>query len=99
MMPSWTSAWVTLLVISPQHWIASLLVITIYLNQSIKNRLVLENDDVCWSVHDLLLVCKEHDIPFVLDFHHHDIVFNSSQLREGTKGNMGSKRHHTEDAL
>jgi UV DNA damage endonuclease len=28
------------------------------LSQSIKNRLALENDDVSWSVHDLLPVCE-----------------------------------------
>ncbi|EFQ34879.1 UV damage endonuclease UvdE [Colletotrichum graminicola M1.001] len=55
------------------------------LSPSIKQRLVLENDDVSWSVHDLLPVCEELNIPLVLDFHHHNIVFDSSQLREGTR--------------
>ncbi|KAL9078346.1 MAG: hypothetical protein Q9157_002738 [Trypethelium eluteriae] len=55
------------------------------LSQSIKNRLVLENDDVSWSLHDLLPVCEELNIPFVLDFHHHNIIFDSEQIREGTK--------------
>lgn len=54
------------------------------LSQGIKNRLVLENDDVSWSVHDLLPVCEELNIPLVLDFHHHNIIFDSSQVREGT---------------
>lgn len=54
------------------------------LSQDIKNRLVLENDDVAWSVHDLLPVCEELNIPLVLDFHHHNIIFDSSQVREGT---------------
>ena len=54
-------------------------------SQSVKNRLVLENDDVGWSVHDLLPICEELNIPLVLDFHHHNIVFDSSQIREGTK--------------
>jgi UV DNA damage endonuclease len=54
------------------------------LSPSIKARLVLENDDVSWSVHDLLPVCEELDIPLVLDYHHHNIVFDSSQCREGT---------------
>lgn len=52
---------------------------------SVKNRLVLENDDVSWSVHDLLPVCEELNIPMVLDFHHHNIVFDETQIREGTK--------------
>ncbi|GJC92957.1 UV damage endonuclease UvdE [Colletotrichum higginsianum] len=55
------------------------------LSPSVKRRLVLENDDVSWSVHDLLPICEELDIPLVLDFHHHNIVFDSSQLREGTE--------------
>ncbi|EMC95041.1 hypothetical protein BAUCODRAFT_35040 [Baudoinia panamericana UAMH 10762] len=58
------------------------------LPQSIKNRLVLENDDMGWSVHDLLPICEELNIPMVLDFHHHNIVFNSDEIREGTKDVM-----------
>ncbi|KFY43100.1 hypothetical protein V494_02094 [Pseudogymnoascus sp. VKM F-4513 (FW-928)] len=54
------------------------------LSASIKKRLVLENDDVSWSVHDLLPVCEELNIPLVLDFHHHNIIFDASQVREGT---------------
>ncbi|GJC90787.1 UV-damage endonuclease [Colletotrichum liriopes] len=55
------------------------------LSPSVKQRLVLENDDVSWSVHDLLPVCEELNIPLVLDFHHHNIIFDSNQLREGTE--------------
>lgn len=51
---------------------------------SIKARLVLENDDVSWSVHDLLPICEELDIPLVLDYHHHNIIFDASKCREGT---------------
>lgn len=54
------------------------------LSQDIKNRLVLENDDVSWSVHDLLPICEELNIPLVLDFHHHNIIFDSDKVREGT---------------
>lgn len=54
------------------------------LPQGIKNRLVLENDDVCYTVHDLLPVCEELNIPLVLDYHHHNILFDPEQLREGT---------------
>lgn len=59
------------------------------LSQDIKNRLVLENDDVSWSVHDLLPICEELNIPLVLDYHHHNIIFDSGQLREGTLDIMG----------
>jgi len=58
------------------------------LSQSVKNRIVLENDDVCYSVHDILPVCEEMNIPMVLDFHHHNILFDSEQIREGTKDIM-----------
>ncbi|KAI0017171.1 UV-damage endonuclease [Xylariomycetidae sp. FL0641] len=51
----------------------------------VRARLVLENDDVSWTVHDLLPVCEELGIPFVLDFHHHNILFDAAQLREGTR--------------
>lgn len=55
------------------------------LSPDIKGRLVLENDDVSWSVHDLLPVCEELDIPMVLDYHHHNIIFDADKIREGTK--------------
>jgi UV DNA damage endonuclease len=55
------------------------------LPQGVKDRLVLENDDVSWSVHKLLPLCEELNIPMVLDFHHHNIIFDSDKIREGTK--------------
>jgi len=55
------------------------------LSQGVKDRLVLENDDVSWSVHELLPLCEELNIPMVLDFHHHNIIFDADQIREGTK--------------
>ena len=58
------------------------------LSPGIKKRLVLENDDVSWSVHDLLPICEELNIPLVLDFHHHNIIFDDTQIREGTKDIM-----------
>ena len=58
------------------------------LPQGVKDRLVLENDDVSWSVHDLLPLCEELNIPMVLDFHHHNIIFDPEQIREGTKDIM-----------
>ncbi|KAI4215971.1 MAG: hypothetical protein LQ351_001467 [Letrouitia transgressa] len=55
------------------------------LPQHIKDRLVLENDDVSYSVHDILPLCEELNIPMVLDFHHHNIIFDADKIREGTK--------------
>ena len=52
---------------------------------NVKKRLVLENDDVSWSVHELLPLCEELNIPMVLDFHHNNIIFDAEQIREGTK--------------
>lgn len=54
------------------------------LSEPIKRRLVLENDDVSWSVYDLLPICEELNVPLVLDYHHHNIVFNADKCREGT---------------
>ncbi|KAM0274956.1 hypothetical protein ACHAQH_007724 [Verticillium albo-atrum] len=43
-----------------------------------------QNNDVFWTVHDLLPICEQLNIPIVLDFHHYNILFNASELREGT---------------
>lgn len=59
------------------------------LSDDIKKRLVLENDDVNWTVHDILPVCEELNIPFVLDYHHHNIHFDADKIREGTQDIMG----------
>jgi len=40
------------------------------LSSSIRNRIVLENDEVSYNVDDLLPVCKKLQIPLVLDWHH-----------------------------
>ncbi|KAI1751568.1 UV-endonuclease UvdE-domain-containing protein [Xylaria castorea] len=58
------------------------------LSNDIKARLVLENDDVSWTVHDLLPICEELNIPLVLDYHHHNIMFDKDKIREGTKDIM-----------
>ena len=55
----------------------------------VKKRLVLENDDVCYTVHDLLPVCEELNIPMVLDYHHHNLLFDADKIREGTQDIMG----------
>ncbi|KAK6506779.1 hypothetical protein TWF481_005239 [Arthrobotrys musiformis] len=53
-----------------------------HLSEGVKKRLVLENDDVCWSVEDLIDICEELGVPLVLDWHHNNIVHG--KLREGT---------------
>ncbi|KAL8932562.1 MAG: hypothetical protein Q9216_006782 [Gyalolechia sp. 2 TL-2023] len=58
------------------------------LPEAVKDRLVLENDDVSWSVHDLLPLCEDLSIPLVLDYHHHNIIFDPARIREGTRDIM-----------
>lgn len=36
----------------------------------IQQRIVLENDELCYSVDDLLPLCEQLEIPLVLDWHH-----------------------------
>lgn len=43
------------------------------LSNSSQRRLVLENCEMCYSVEDLLPVCKLIGVPLILDFHHHNI--------------------------
>jgi UV DNA damage endonuclease len=43
------------------------------LSSSSQSRLVLENCEMCYSVTDLLPVCKQLKVPLVLDYHHHNI--------------------------
>lgn len=53
------------------------------LSDEAKRRVVLENCDMAYSVHDLLPICEDLNIPLCLDWHHHNIIRDSS-LREGT---------------
>jgi len=43
----------------------------VQLPERVRSRLTLENDDVSYTVHDLMPVCKDLDIPLVYDVHHH----------------------------
>ncbi|KAF8813871.1 UV-endonuclease UvdE [Phlegmacium glaucopus] len=47
------------------------------LPQNVRNRLVLENDEMCYNAEDLLPLCEELDVPLVFDYHH-DNLFPSS---------------------
>jgi UV damage endonuclease UvdE len=75
------------------------------LPERIKRRLVLENDELGYSVSDLLPVCQKLNIPLVLDWHHHSInpgsvedlpalvpVINETWKRKGMK----PKQHYSE---
>ncbi|ORY73221.1 UV-endonuclease UvdE-domain-containing protein [Leucosporidium creatinivorum] len=48
------------------------------LSEGVKARLVLENDEICYNVDDLLPTCEELNIPLVFDYHH-DWIYPSSQ--------------------
>ena len=49
------------------------------LTKSSQDRIVLENCETCYTIQDLLPVCKELNIPLVVDFHHHNI--NSGEIK------------------
>jgi len=46
----------------------------------IKKRIVLENDDKCFSANDVLRICKNLKVPMVLDVHHHNCLNNGEKL-------------------
>lgn len=50
------------------------------LSPSAQKRLVLENCELVYSVEDLLPVCRELEVPLVLDFHHHNLNPGSQPL-------------------
>jgi UV DNA damage endonuclease len=70
------------------------------LPQSIRKRLVLENDEIHFNVDELLVVCNSTGIPLVLDYHHDNLypskIFNiKKSLHEINKtwGSKTPKRH------
>jgi UV DNA damage endonuclease len=54
------------------------------LPDSIQNRLTLENDDVSYTVQDLLPVCEKLSIPLVYDVHHHRCNPDGLSVEEAT---------------
>ncbi|KAF8629869.1 hypothetical protein AX15_003228 [Amanita polypyramis BW_CC] len=40
------------------------------LPRNVRDRLVLENDELCYNAEDLLSICEELDVPLVFDYHH-----------------------------
>jgi len=74
------------------------------LPENVKGRVVLENDEMCYNVDDLLPLCEELNIPLVFDYHH-DWIFPSSQspaelmpriLATWTKKGIKPKQHLSE---
>ncbi|MBE0582329.1 MAG: UV DNA damage repair endonuclease UvsE [Desulfofustis sp.] len=55
------------------------------LPQPIRSRLTLENDDISYSVSDLLPVCEELSLPLVYDVHHHRCLPDGLSVEEATR--------------
>lgn len=77
------------------------------LGENVRNRLVLENDEICYSTEDLLPMCERLDIPLVFDWHHHRLnpgVVPLGQLLERIKAiwvrrGIRQKMHYSESCL
>jgi UV DNA damage endonuclease len=52
------------------------------LSHEVTSRLVLENDEICYNIEDLLVISEDLDIPLVLDWHHDDLYPSSMSLSE-----------------
>lgn len=52
------------------------------LPDNIKNRIILENDDKSYTAKDVLNLCRELNIPMVLDVHHHECCNDGQDIRE-----------------
>lgn len=54
------------------------------LSERVRARLALENDDISYTVKDLLPVCEQLDIPLVYDVHHHRCNPDGFPVEEAT---------------
>lgn len=54
------------------------------LPERVKTRLTLENDDVSYTVEDLLPICNDLNIPLIYDVHHHRCNPDGLSLAEAT---------------
>lgn len=55
-----------------------------HLPETVCSRLTLENDDRCYTVEDLLPLCRRLEIPLVYDVHHHRCNPDSLSVEEAT---------------
>ena len=55
------------------------------LSDNVRSRLTLENDDVSYTVRDLLPVCERLSIPLVYDVHHHRCNPDGLSVEEATR--------------
>jgi len=56
-----------------------------YLQEAVRTRLTLENDDQSYTVRDLLPVCTRLSIPLVYDVHHHRCNPDGLSIEEATQ--------------
>jgi len=54
------------------------------LPQAVRSRLTLENDDISYTVRDLLPVCQRLSVPLVYDVHHHRCNPDGLSIEEAT---------------
>ena len=59
-----------------------------YLPERVRSRLTLENDDVSYTVDDLLPICRELDLPLVYDVHHHRCNRDRLTVQEATDASI-----------
>ncbi|RQW84649.1 MAG: UV DNA damage repair endonuclease UvsE [Geobacter sp.] len=64
------------------------------LSERVRSRLALENDDISYTVKDLLPVCEQLDIPLVYDVHHHRCNPDGLTVEEATRHAMATWRCH-----
>ncbi len=62
------------------------------LPEAVRSRLTLENDDVTYTVADLLPVCEKLSIPLVYDVHHHRCNPDGLSISEATEASLKSWR-------
>lgn len=55
------------------------------LPQPVRSRLTLENDDISYSVSDLLPICENLSLPLVYDVHHHRCLPDGLSVEEATR--------------
>ncbi|MDD2318608.1 MAG: UV DNA damage repair endonuclease UvsE [Geobacteraceae bacterium] len=55
------------------------------LSERVRMRLTLENDDISFTVRDLLPLCRELGIPLVYDVHHHRCNSDGFSVEEATR--------------
>ena len=59
-----------------------------HLPERVQSRLTLENDDVSYTVNDLLPVCQDLAVPLVYDVHHHRCNKDSLTVQEATNASI-----------